>query len=287
VSAFDLTVARAIARKDLRTYLGNPTGYVFLTLFIGTTAAAAFLQEGFFNRNLADLALLNGVMPAILMFFVPAITMGAWSEERRAGTDELLLTLPVRDVEVVVGKYLGALGIFTVSLAFSLAHLFVLASLGSPDPGLMISTYLGHWLVGALFVAVGLLASMFSANATVAFILGALGCAGLVFAGSEPWASGLLGAALIGLGGAMAALVVQGEARGVGTVGAVSAAASLALWLSGAWAGFPGLFDAFAVSARFAAFGEGVIRAGDVLFFAGGVVTLLYLAAFLLGRRTW
>ena len=114
----DFGVVSAVFRKDMRQYLGNPTGYVFLTLFIATTAAAAFLQDGFFSRNLADLAELNAMMPAILMFFVPAITMGAWAEERRGGTDELLLTMPVRDVEVVVGKYLGVFGMYAISLAF-------------------------------------------------------------------------------------------------------------------------------------------------------------------------
>ncbi|MBC8073684.1 MAG: ABC-2 transporter permease, partial [Deltaproteobacteria bacterium] len=191
----DFKVVGAIVRKDLRQYLGNPTGYVFLTLFIATTAAAAFLQEEFFSRNLADLATLNAMMPAILMFFVPAITMNAWADERRAGTDELLLTLPVRDGEVVLGKYLGVLGMYTVSLGLTaLAQLSVLSFLGEPDKGLMFSTFTGYWLMGALFAAIGLVGSMLTLNTTVAFILGGLGCAGLVFAGTLPWASGLLGA---------------------------------------------------------------------------------------------
>jgi hypothetical protein len=115
-------VISALFRKELRSFLGNPTGYVFLTLFIVASAAAAFLTDSFFSRNLADLATLNRWMPAILMFFVPAITMGLWADERRSGTDELLLTLPVRDGEVVVGKFLGALGVYTVGLLFSLVN---------------------------------------------------------------------------------------------------------------------------------------------------------------------
>ena len=140
----DWRVIRAIARRELGSYLGNPAGYVFLTLFIAATGAGAFLQAGFFARNLADLALLNKVMPAILMLFVPAVTMNVWAEERRRGTDELLLTLPVRDLEVVLGKYLGALGVYTVGLLFALAHVIVLRQLGDPDLGLMFSTYLGY-----------------------------------------------------------------------------------------------------------------------------------------------
>lgn len=290
-------VVSAIVRKDLRQYLGNPTGYVFLTLFIATTAAAAFMQEGFFARNLADLAELNKLMPAILMFFVPAVTMGAWADERRGGTDEILLTSPVRDGEVVLGKYLGVLGMFTVSLGFSVAHVAVLAYLGDPDPGLMVSTYLGYWMMGALFCAVGLVASMFTTNATVAFILGALGCAGLVFAGSEPWAAGMLGTAILGLLFALGWFVVRsGDIAGAAFAGGLGAVVGLAFWLpsllpwlheEGGDNRFVDAFESLAVDAHFASFGEGIVRLGDVIYFAGGASVLLYLCAFLLGRRHW
>ena len=293
----DFNVVSAIVRKDLRQYLGNPTGYVFLTLFIATTAAAAFMQEGFFARNLADLAELNKLMPAILMFFVPAVTMGAWADERRGGTDEILLTSPVRDGEVVLGKYLGVLGMFTVSLGFSVAHVAVLAYLGDPDPGLMVSTYLGYWMMGALFCAVGLVASMFTTNATVAFILGALGCAGLVFAGSEPWAAGMLGTAILGLLFALGWFVVRsGDIAGAAFAGGLGAVVGLAFWLpsllpwlheEGGDNRFVDAFESLAVDSHFASFGEGIVRLGDVIYFAGGASVLLYLCAFLLGRRHW
>jgi len=286
----DYGVVRAIVRKDMRQYLGNPTGYVFLTLFIATTAAAAFLQEGFFARHLADLAELNGLMPAILMFFVPAITMSAWAEERRWATDELMLTAPVRDVEVVLGKFLGVVGMYTISLAFSVAHVVVLYSLGRPDSGLMASTYLGYWLMGVMFCAIGLLASMFTTNATVAFILGALGCAGVVFAGTEPWASGLLGTALVGLLAALVVYVHQGQAGSAGIAGLVGAGVGVLLWLQPSAAGpntFVELFEHLSVTAHFSSFGEGVVRLGDVAYFASGTVVMLSLATFLLGRRHW
>ncbi len=301
----DFGVVSAVFRKDMRQYLGNPTGYVFLTLFIATTAAAAFLQDGFFARNLADLAELNGMMPAILMFFVPAITMGAWAEERRGGTDELLLTMPVRDVEVVLGKYLGVLGMYTISLAFSLSNVGVLMYLGDPDTGLMMSTYLGYLLMGALFCAIGLVASMLTKNATVAFILGALGCAGLVFAGSQPWASGLLGAAVVGGAVALLTFVLTNKPGSAGLGGLVGGVGATFVWLMAGRApeadaeaaasadalrddnAFVDIFDALSITDHFSSFGEGVIRLGDVLYFAGGIAVLLYLASFLLGRRHW
>lgn len=295
----DFGVVSAVFRKDMRQYLGNPTGYVFLTLFIATTAAAAFLQDGFFARNLADLAELNAMMPAILMFFVPAITMSAWAEERRGGTDELLLTMPVRDVEVVLGKYLGVLGMYAISLAFSLSNVGVLMYLGDPDTGLMVSTYLGYLLMGALFCAIGLVASMLTNNATVAFILGAVGCAGLVFAGTQPWASGVLGAAVLGAIVALIAYVLTNKPSMAGLGGLVGGIVAVFAWLaagSGDGEGAEALrndnefvqaFDALSVTDHVASFGEGVIRLGDVTYFAAGIVVLLYLASFLLGRRHW
>ena len=283
----DWTVIRAIARRELGSYVSNPAGYVFLTLFIAATGAGAFLQAGFFARNLADLALLNKVMPVILMLFVPAVTMNVWAEERRRGTDELLLTMPVRDIEVVLGKYLGALGVYTFGLLFALAHVAVLARLGDPDLGLMISTYLGYWMVGVAFVAIGLLASMFSSNATVAFILGAVGCAGLVFAGTAPWASGIVGCALVAGGVTLTWVVVQGSTNGAGYVALGAALVTLVIWLSNSIASFEEMFGMLGVERHFYGFGEGIVRVGDLVYFVAITVVVLYLCTFMLGRRHW
>lgn len=179
--------AMAVLKRNFNAYFINPTGYVFLALFITLTSFAAFWPHQFFASNLANFDQLNKYLPYILLVIIPAITMGAWAEERRQGTDELLLTLPTTDLDIVLGKYFASLFIYTVALVLSQfwnVFILVLLTSGNLDIGLLFATYLGYWFVGAAMLAIGLVASFMVRNLTVGFILGALFNAPLAFLSS-------------------------------------------------------------------------------------------------------
>ena len=183
------TVLKSIFKRDFVSYFSSPTGYVFICVFVVLSALATFWPPEFFASNLANLDQLSRWLPFIMLVFIPAITMSIWAEERRQGTDELLLTVPATDFDVVLGKYLAGVAIFSVALMFSAFSIFLVFKwgLGDPDFGLFVSTYIGYWFIGIAMIAIGMVASFLTDNLTVSFILGMLFNMPLALFGVADW----------------------------------------------------------------------------------------------------
>lgn len=176
-------VVFAIFRRNVASYFSGILGYLFIIAFVVSGGLLAFRSE-FFTNNVANLDQLSDGFPMLLLFLVPAITMSAWADEKKLGTDELLFTLPATDLEILIGKYLAVLAVYSIALAFSLTHLIVLFSIGRPDLGVAFTTYFGYWLAGAALLAAGMFGSVLTSSTTVAFVLGAAMCAVPVFIGN-------------------------------------------------------------------------------------------------------
>jgi ABC-2 type transport system permease protein len=207
-------VIEAVARRNFRSYFSGILGYLFILVFCVASAAMTF-STAFFAANQANLDQLTQGLPWLLLFVIPAITMAAWADEKKLGTDELLFTMPATEVEVLAGKYLAVLGVYTVALGFSLVNLLVLFWLGAPDIGAVFASYTGYWLAGASLLTAGMLASALTNSATVGFVLGVVFCCIPVLlyyvADVVEWLAGLTGSAkeMYELRDALSALSLQ------------------------------------------------------------------------------
>ncbi len=184
-------VVSAVFRRNVASYFSGVLGYLFIIAFVVAGGLLAF-QPQFFTNNIASLDQLSAGFPMLLLFLVPAVTMSAWADEKKLGTDELLFTLPATDLEILLGKYFAVLAVYSIALAFSLTHLMVLRRIGNPDWGVAFTTYLGYWFAGAALLSAGMLGSVLTNSTTVAFVLGVLICAIPVFIGSIIPSSDLL-----------------------------------------------------------------------------------------------
>lgn len=176
-------VILAVTKRNFSSYFSSILGYLFIIVFCVAASVMAFNTQ-FFAANQANLDQLSGQFPLLLLFLIPAITMTVWADEKKLGTDELLFTLPAGDTEVLLGKYLAVLGVYSVAILFSLVNYIILSFLGEPDFGLVFTSYFGYWLSGAALLAVGMLASSLTNSATVAFVLGVVFCCIPVFIGN-------------------------------------------------------------------------------------------------------
>lgn len=161
----------AVARRELAGYAATPVAVVFVVIFLLLQGVLTFNLGSFFERDQADLAPFFSFLPWVFLLLVPAITMRLWAEERRLGTIELLLTLPLRQSEAVLGKFLAAWAFCAVALALTFPFWITVNVLGSPDNGVIACGYLGGLLVAGAFLSVGAAMSAVSKNQVIAFVL--------------------------------------------------------------------------------------------------------------------
>jgi len=160
----------AIFKKEFKSFFISPIAYIFITVYLVITSFLYF--QSFFLINQADMRSYFSLLPWVFLFFIPAITMRSWAEEKKAKTLELLLTWPISDVQVVLGKFLAALSFFSIAILLSLSIPITIMILGSPDMGPIIGGYIGAILMGAAYLAIGLWISSYTENQIVAFIIG-------------------------------------------------------------------------------------------------------------------
>jgi ABC-2 type transport system permease protein len=157
-----------LAKKEFRSYFDSPVAYVVITLFL--LIAGWQFSTALFLNNSADLRTLFGIIRFILLFFIPALSMRLISEEKRLGTIEILMTLPVKDWRLVLGKFLAAYLLVIITILLTLVHYITISSLGDPDFGATIGGYLGLILIVGVYLSIGIFTSSLTQNQIVAFI---------------------------------------------------------------------------------------------------------------------
>ncbi len=174
-----------IARREFAAYFATPLAMVFLTIFVALTGAFAFYVGGFFERGQADLAPFFQYHPWLYLILVPAVGMRLWAEERKTGTIELLMTLPISPWEAILGKFFAAWGFVGVALLLTTPMWITVNVLGNPDNGVILASYIGSFLMAGAFLAIGSCISALTRNQVIAFIVSATICFLLVMSGLE------------------------------------------------------------------------------------------------------
>jgi ABC-2 type transport system permease protein len=164
------TVA-VIAARELRAYFATPLAYVFIVIFLALMGTFTFYLGGFYERGQADLSPFFNFHPWLYLFLVPAISMRLWAEERKSGSIELLMTLPITLTEAVLGKFLAAWGFTGLALALTFPIWITVNYLGDPDNGVILTAYIGSLLMAGAFLSIGACLSAANRNQVVAFII--------------------------------------------------------------------------------------------------------------------
>jgi ABC-2 type transport system permease protein len=165
-----------IFRREFATYFATPLAYVFIIIFLFAMGAFTFYIGNFYENGVADLTVFFGYHPWLYLFLVPAIAMRLWAEERRTGTMELLLTLPVPLWATVVGKFLAAWAFTGIALALTFPIWLTVNFLGNPDNGVILASYIGSFLMAGGYLAIGAAISAMTGNQVIAFVVSVVVC---------------------------------------------------------------------------------------------------------------
>lgn len=188
-----------IVKREFASFFATPVAYVFITIFLMLSGIFTFFIGQFFERGQADLLPFFNFHPWLYLFLVPAIAMRSWSEERKSGTIELLMTLPISVTQAVLGKFIAAWAVLGLSLLLTFPLWLTVNYLGNPDNGIILAAYIGSWLMAGAFLAVSLCMSALTKNQVIAFILAIVVCFLFVLSGSpivldvfQGWASAMV-----------------------------------------------------------------------------------------------
>jgi ABC-2 type transport system permease protein len=173
----------AVFKRELGGYFFTPVAYVFIVIFLLLTAVFTFQLGGFYENGQADLRSFFTFHPWLYLFLVPAVSMRLWAEERKQGTLELLMTLPIPLSAAVVGKFLAAWAFCAIALVLTFPMWITVNYLGRPDNGVIVAAYLGSFLMAGGFLAIGSFISSLTRNQVIAFVGTAVVCLGFVLAG--------------------------------------------------------------------------------------------------------
>ena len=190
---------KAVMVRELRSLFNSPVAYVVIVFFLVFTSVWLFYVQQFFAQNLASLRDYFAIFPTVFILVIPATTMRSWAEERKLGTDELLLTYPIRESELVVGKFLAGLLLLIAVLVLTIPVAVTVTPFGFFEKGQIASEYLGVLLLGASGLSIGVLVSALSTNQITAFLVTAFVLLVLTFVGEIPkfvqmpiWLAGVL-----------------------------------------------------------------------------------------------
>lgn len=172
-----------VFRREFASYFATPLAFVFIVIFLVLAGAFAFYLGGFYERGQADLAPFFNYHPWLYLFLIPALSMRLWAEERKSGSIELLMTLPVTTWQAVIGKYLAAWCFAGLALALTFPMWITVNYLGDPDNGAIFAAYVGSFLLAGGFLAIGSCLSAATRNQVIAFIFTVVICFGFLLSG--------------------------------------------------------------------------------------------------------